>query len=290
MYNNIYIPSFRPKTKKNISSSTILSGVILGDIAGQPYEFSLSPKRLESDIGIDGLFGPKNYFTDDTVLSLATKYAVDNSLSFQKAYQLFGRKYPNAGYGAGFRKWLFEENAEAYNSCGNGSAMRVHYIGAAFDDVNEVIEQAKQSALTTHNHPEGIKGAIVVAVCVWMALHGATKEEILNYVSAYYDETLCVDHPLVPLNKMRQQEMYIYEATVCQGAVPLAIRCFYESENYVDCIKKVLSMYCDADTVCAIAGGVAAAYYGATGVNEKELLQKYLDDYLFDTLFGSNGG
>ena len=282
--NSIYVPSFSPKSKKEVSAFAIMSGVILGDIAGQPYEFNLFSKELKPDLPVDNLFKDKNHFTDDTVLSLATKFAVISSLSFGESYKFFGRRYPKAGYGAGFKKWLNEENAKAYNSCGNGSAMRVHYIGAAFDDVNDVIEQAKQSAIVTHNHPEGIKGAIVTAVCVWMARFGATKDEILNYVSQFYDESLCVDHPLVPLNNMRQQKIYIYEATTCQGAVPLAIRCFYESENYIDCLNKVISMYCDTDTVCAIAGGIAAAYYGTLGIDERTLLEKYLDEYLLQIL------
>lgn len=277
----MYLPDcsgFHPKENaRPVNAKTILAGVILGDIAGQPYEFS----SIRYDSSQRALFDKQNHFTDDTVMCLATAYAIKNQISFEESYRFFGQKYPDAGYGAGFYNWLFDEEQGPYNSCGNGSAMRVHAAGIYSNDVEEVIRTAIASAEVTHNHPEGIKGAVVVAVCVWMIRNGATKEDILNYVSMFYPEESCPDHVRMPLEKMKQNEIYIRQAVLCQGTIPLAVRCFYESSSCEDCLQKVLNMYCDTDTVAAIAGGFAAGYYGLDEWYMDHWLKLFLDDFLY---------
>lgn len=140
-------------------------GAILGDIAGSQYEFQrpkdLNWKKCE-------LFTDNCYFTDDTVMTLAAKLAVKNNISFTDSYRKLGRKYPNAGYGGMFDSWLRWDDEKPYNSFGNGSAMRCSYIGEHFNTEKEVIDWATKSADCTHNHPEGIKGAVVTSMCIYI--------------------------------------------------------------------------------------------------------------------------
>lgn len=250
-------------------------GAILGDISGSQYEF-LRPKDL--DWKKCELFTDKCYFTDDSVMTLAAKLAVKNGISFADSYRRFGRKYPNAGYGGMFDAWLHWDDEEAYNSFGNGSAMRCSYIGEHFNGEKEVIEWATKSADCTHNHPEGIKGAVVTSMCVYMARTGATKAEIFDYVKKHYPKEnyrYSVEHKIEDY-----RDAYRWDVT-CQGSVPVAIRCFLESEDYESFLRNVYSLPCDMDTLCAIGGGIAEEFYKRTVFDEEYLLRNYLDDDLY---------
>lgn len=152
-----------------------VKGAILGDIAGSRIEFG-RPENF--DYKTEPLITRECFFTDDTVMTLATKYAIDNEIPFSEAYQLFGRKYPDAGYGGMFQEWIKEKNPKSYNSYGNGSAMRVSYIGVRFDKIEDVTACAIESAECTHNHPQGIMGAVKTARCIWMANNGCSKSQI----------------------------------------------------------------------------------------------------------------
>ena len=174
------------------------------------------------------LFTKYNMFTDDTVMTLATKYAIDNGIEYKDAYQLFGKKYPDAGYGTMFNQWLHSADPQPYHSFGNGSAMRCSYIGERYNKEETVMEQAKKSAECTHNHPEGIKGAVTTAVCIYMARTGASKEEIMKYAAKQYPKTETNFCPEYKLDTYRNR--YHFNET-CQGSVPVAIRCFLESED-----------------------------------------------------------
>lgn len=255
-------------------------GSILGDIAGSRFEFSrpqdFDPYRVE-------LFADDCFYTDDTVMTIATKYAIFNQMSYGAAYACFGRKYPFAGYGTMFKKWFETHALRAYNSYGNGSAMRAGYIGEYFSTLEEVQREAEKSAMCTHNHPEGVKGAVATATCVYLARNGCSKNEIKTYVERNFGY-----HLRRPLKSRRRFAKF---DITCQGTIPVAIRCFLESDDWESCIRNVFSILCDTDTVGCIAGGIAEAYYGTTGFHEKELLQKYLvktnvhgsqDTYLLD--------
>lgn len=250
-------------------------GAILGDIAGSRYEFSkpegFNPKTAE-------LFSGLSRYTDDTVLTVATKYAVLNGCEYGRAYGAFGRKYPKAGYGNMFRRWVTSGSSRGYNSYGNGSAMRVSFIGEYFDTLEQVEAEAEKSSICTHNHKEGIKAAKAVAVAIFLARNRSSKQEIAAYLHNHYGYT--VKKPLAlyrPFGK--------FDSTA-EGSVPLAIRCFLESDNWESCIRNVLSVKCDTDTVGCISGSIADAYYGGTGFPEEELLKRYLikpNDYgVFD--------
>lgn len=151
-------------------------GAILGDISGSRYEFlSMQPKDLnwrECELFTDGC-----RFTDDTVMTLATKLAIRGDISFPDSYRMMGRRYFDVGYGGMFYNWLLEDG-DAYNSFGNGSAMRCSYIEEHFNEEKEVIEWAARSAQCTHDHPEGIKGAVVTAMCVYGQDRGIKRRNI----------------------------------------------------------------------------------------------------------------
>lgn len=255
-------------------------GTILGDIAGSQYEFDRATKQQALEAP---LFDEKYCrFTDDTVMTLAVKYAIDNNIDYCTAMHRVGAKYPNCGYGETFYSWIFRGLTEPYNSWGNGSAMRASYIGEYFEDINEVIEQAIASAAVSHNHPEGIKGAVVTAVCVWMAKHGKNKQEIHDYALEQYPASqyqYTVDSDLDELEKS-----YRWDVS-CQGSVPVAIKCFLDSDSYESFLRNVFRLECDADTLGAIGGGVAEEFYHGTGYDEKSLINRYLDDYLKSILY-----
>lgn len=250
-------------------------GAILGDIAGSQYEFH--PLQI-TDYKHCELFTERCNFTDDTVMTLAVKEAILNNIPFDETLRKFGRKHFNRGYGGRFREWLCDENMGPYNSYGNGSAMRCSFVGEHFNTEEEVIEWAKKSAECTHNHPEGVKGAVVTAMCIYMARKGASKEEILKYTSEQYpksDYKYSTEYSLA-----EYRDSYQWDVS-CQGSVPTAIRCFYESEDYESFIRNVFSLHCDRDTLAAIGGGVAEEFYHRTVPHEKKLLKKYLSENLY---------
>lgn len=252
-----------------------LIGSIIGDIIGSQYEFpSMRPDDL--DWQNCELLTDRCEFTDDTVMSIATKYALDNYKGhFSRAYKEFGRLYPDVGYGDMFFKWL-NGDIDKYESWGNGSAMRVSYIADLVQDVNSVSKLAEHSAKCTHGTESGILGAIVTASIIAMANIKCTKEEIKEFVIDHtpYDISL-------PIEILRQK--YVWSDT-CDGTVPAAIRCFLDSTDYESCIRNCLSLPCDMDTMCCIAGGMAEAFYGTTGMDNKAILQRYLDDTLYDCI------
>lgn len=262
-----------------------IKGAIIGDIIGSQYEFK-RPKDF--DYKTAPLLTDKCHFTDDTVLSLATKCAIDFGRPFNDIYAYFGNKYREVGYGARFAEWLDSPQSmrKPYNSYGNGSAMRVAYIADKYNDFITVHNRAYDSAVCTHNHPEGIKGAIVTATCILLAKQGATKDEIYSYAVREYPPYDIVDNengyiysPDVSLETMRNY--YRWDET-CPGSVPAAIRCVLEATNYTEFIRNVFSLKCDTDTLCAIGGGIAEELFD----NSKDeimqradsIIMKYLDD------------
>lgn len=251
-------------------------GAILGDIAGSRWEFR-RPNDLDWE-HID-LFTDDCFFTDDTVLTVATKYALQNNVSFKEAYRKFGNRYPNCSYGCGFESWLGAKWSKPYNSFGNGAAMRVSPVVDLSESRLEISYVSKESAICTHNHPEGIKGAKVTATCAWMAKRGASKKEIEVYAYRKYPSDEYMFPVSMSLKELR--EKYRWNET-CQGSVPVAIRCFLDSEDYESFIRNVLSLPCDTDTLCAIGGGIAEEFYRGTGFDEDKLLKRYLNEYLYE--------
>jgi len=262
-------------------------GAILGDIAGQPYEFqfdeySLNLRRQKNY----ELYDKHNSYTDDTVMSIAVMEAAKNGGSpeeFAKQMRYWGRKHSGAGYDSHFGMWLFSDDMEAYGSYGNGSAMRVSYIGEAYSG-KELIKMAQTSAAVSHNHPEGIKGAVVTARCAEMARNGASKEDILSYAAEMYPAGIYRYSAAKPTSEYLEWMKFDVS---CQGSVPVAIRCFYETDSFTDCMYLINSMACDTDTLGAIAGGICEEYYGnCLGSKEADLgmVRRYLPDDLYEAV------
>lgn len=240
-------------------------GAILGDIAGSRFEFS-RPEGF--DWRTVELFSGMSRYTDDTVLTVATKYAVLQGVPYAKAYGMFGRRYARVGYGNMFLNWLYTHSEKGYHSYGNGSAMRVSFIGQYFPTLERVEREAEASSLCTHDHPEGVKAARATAAAVFLARNGFSKREIGEYLHKTYGYT--VGKPLALYRPFGRFDV------TAQGTMPLAIRCFLESEDWESCIRNVFSVKCDTDTVACIAGGMADAFYGGTGLDEDALLKRFL--------------
>ena len=223
-------------------------GAIAGDIIGSVYE--ATPIKT-TDFP---LFNEYSRFTDDTVLTIATAYALIKDLDYATAYRQFGRAYPRAGYGGTFIHWLMSDDAPPYNSWGNGSAMRISPVGFALGSLQSVLLEAEKSAVVTHNHPEGIKGAQATAVAVFMGRKGKSKQEIRRVITEKFD---------YDLNRRIEEIRPNYHFDVsCRGSVPEAIIAFLESDDVESAIRLAVSLGGDSDTLACIAGAIANAYYG----------------------------
>lgn len=222
-------------------------GAIAGDIIGSPYEGK--PIKTEDF----PLFQSRCRFTDDTVMTVAVAHAILGDGDYAASMKLFGRRYPHAGYGSSFFHWISAPDVRPYNSWGNGSAMRASPIGFAFGDEDTVLMEARRSAEVSHNHPEGIKGAQAVALAVFLARRGESKETIRQEVSRRFG---------YDLNRTVGQIRPTYHFDVsCQGTVPEAVIAFLESKDYEDAVRKAISLGGDSDTLACITGGIAQAYY-----------------------------
>lgn len=222
-------------------------GAIIGDIVGSRFEW-MPHKSKEFE-----LFTSDCTPTDDSVLTVAVAEAIMSDNDFESHLRYWGLIYPDAGYGAAFYNWLINWS-EAYNSYGNGSAMRVSPIGWAYHDLETTRKMARKSAEVTHNHPEGIKGAESVASAIWMARNRYNKNEIKQYIEKEFGYDLSRK-----LDDIRKT--YRFDVT-CQGSVPEAIICFLEATDFEDAIRNAVSLGGDSDTQAAIAGSIAEAFFG----------------------------
>jgi ADP-ribosylglycohydrolase len=229
-------------------SSTCLLGAIAGDMIGAPYEH-----HAVTDPAFP-LFTEYSHFTDDTVLTIAVADALINQQPFGDTIREYARRYPHAGYGGFFRKWMYADQPRPYNSYGNGSAMRVSPVGWAFETTEDVLRAAEQSAACTHNHPEGIKGAQSVALAIFLARQGASKAEIKVEVESRFGYNLSRR-----LAEIRPE--YRWSVT-CPGSVPESIIAFLESTDFESAVRNAISLCGDADTMAAIAGSIAEPFYG----------------------------
>jgi len=239
-------------------------GAIIGDIVGSKYEFD-NIKTKDFPFVSRGCT-----FTDDTVMTVAVARALirmerekfDFKTAVIEEMKSLGNKYSHAGYGGKFHLWLRSDDVEPYYSFGNGSAMRVSPCGFYAKTLEEALTLAKESAEVTHNHPEGIKGAQAVAAAIFLAKNKKSKEEIREYIEKEF----------YPLTKTLDEIRPDYDFDVsCQGSVPEAITAFLESDNFEDAIRNAVSLGGDSDTIAAIAGSIAHAFYQ----NESDDWQEY---------------
>ena len=247
-------------------------GAIIGDIAGSRFEWD-NIKTKDFELFDDRRCEP----TDDSVMSLAIAKALMNcapdftSLKQEvvSCMQEFGKKYPHAGYGGSFKQWIHSRSPQPYNSWGNGSAMRVSACGYAANSIEQAIALSRTVTEVTHNHPEGMKGAESVAVAIFMALHGSSMLDIQDHINKDY---YAIDFKLDDI-----RAAYTFDVS-CQGSVPQAFAAFFESKNFEDAIRNAISIGGDSDTIAAITGSLAEAYYGVPSDIRKHALT-FLDEY-----------
>lgn len=253
-------------------------GAIAGDMIGVPYELHCK-QGLEIPEDFP-LWTDKSQFSDDTVMTIAVaEWLLDLPLNTDKLIKLmqkWGRKYRNAGYGHMFGKWLDSDNPQPYNSFGNGSAMRVSPVGCAFSTYETTRAIAEESASVSHNHHEGIKGAQCIAEMI-ANIRYVGDSTVLTIAEYYYGINSWRKTPKEIINSG-----YKFDST-CQGSVPEAISCFAHSHSYEEAIRNAIMLRGDADTQAAIAGSLAAAYWGVPRDIHNECVERLPDD-MYDIL------
>lgn len=229
----------------------LLLSVVIGDISGMPYEFGDRTK----DYHAINLLHPYNTYTDGTVCTFACAEALLHNKSMAMCLWMRGREDPNRGYGGRYAYWLHTAPIPpSYHSFGNGSAMRCAAAGFMAQTKEQCIELATLTALPTHDHPEGIKGAVATALAIYYAMHDKDKAFIRrNVLGYYYSEWMYKAYTDI-------QPTYQFDET-CQQTVPAALICFLESRNFADCLKLAIALGGDADTLAAIAAPMAYAHF-----------------------------
>ena len=247
-------------------------GAIIGDIAGSRFEWN-NQKTKEFE-----LFTGRCRPTDDSIMTIAIAKAILDSegdlakleQNTVKYMQQFGRRYPDAGYGERFYDWIFTKDPKPYNSFGNGAAMRVSPCGFAAGTLQEAKALARAVTKVTHNHPKGMKAAEAVAVAIFLARNGKKLAEIREHIEQHYYK---IDFTLDEI-----RPSYRFDVT-CQGSVPQAFEALFESTGFEDAIRNAISIGGDSDTIAAVTGGMAEAYYGIPlTIRDKALL--FLNDDL----------
>lgn len=248
-------------------------GAIVGDVVGSPYEFhNISIKNFE-------LFSNASRFTDDTVLTIALADSIMNKKDWLNTIHDYALRYRKSGFGGMFLKWVKRKDRSPYNSFGNGSAMRVSSIPWLFDSLREVSIESKISSEVTHNHPEGIKGAQAIAVCIYMAKLGFDKHFIKKeMLGAFYTNIPTPEETIKQYKDLkRNNKSMLYS---CQCSVPQAIGCFLAGESFEDVIRTAVSIGGDSDTLAAMAGSIAEPFYGIPKHIEEQALDHLDKDLL----------
>lgn len=228
-------------------------GAIIGDIVGSRFEFN-NIKTKDFD-----LVGNGTSMTDDSIMTVAVDECLlngyTNSKDVVETLKKWGRRYPNAGYGGHFYHWVLGKDTEPYYSYGNGAAMRVSGVGWFAKSEEEVKQLSELVTGVTHNHPEGLKGAETVAMCIYYARTGKSKDFLREYIYQQYPEVKDLDY-----EELRRT--YYHGEEICQVSVPQALYCFLISDSFEDCLRTTISIGGDCDTTAAMSCAIAEAYYG----------------------------
>lgn len=240
-------------------------GAIIGDIVGSRFEFN-NHRSTKFE-----LFHPACTFTDDTICTVAVADWLMNGGNLVIKMRYWCRKYPSS-YGGMFQRWIHDESMGPYNSYGNGSAMRVSPVGWLPYSANRIKYFAEISARITHDHPEGIKGARCIADAIFNLRNGENKLELRRYIEHVYGYNL--DQTCDQIRKTNR-----FDET-CQVTVPQAIQCFLESTDFESAIRLAVSIGGDSDTIAAITGSLAEAYYGIPEEIKRKAITYLPDDML----------
>jgi len=241
-------------------------GAIAGDVIGSVHEHARTKTKTFP------LLTPQSRFTDDTVLTVAVADCLLHGRDYVDTFHDYFHAYPEAGYGGTFWLWASSRRREPYRSWGNGSAMRVSPVAYAGNTLEEVLAEARRSALVTHDHEQGIRGAQATPAAIYLARTGGTREQIRRYIEEQFDYFL--DETLDEL-----RPTYPFDAS-CQWSVPQSILAFLESTDYEDAIRNAISLGGDADTMACIAGAIAEAFYGGVPAVIAAPVLAVLDDRL----------
>lgn len=229
----------------------LLMSSAIGDIAGSAYE---GRSYRIKDYGKVKMFSSHARFTDDTVLTFACAEAFIHHIDMGMNIWMRGNQYKHAGFGHAFKDWLRSDDHKPYGSLGDGSAMRCSSAGWLAKSEEECIQLATETALPTHNHPEGINGAVATALTIYWLNNGKEKEFVKeNVLKKYYPDW-------ADLKYSDFHDSYRFSSK-CPDVIGPAIISFLGSKDYVDCLRLAISLGGDADTLAAIAGPMAYAYY-----------------------------
>ena len=243
-------------------------GAIIGDIVGSRWEFDPT-----NDYNFEWL-SEKNGFTDDTICTVAVADALLHERDFGESIHDWCNRYqhPMGGYGGRFAQWVHSGNPQPYGSYGNGAAMRVSPVGWFPFSREEVLEAAKKTAICTHNHPEGVKGAQTVALAIFKA------RQFGSDASEHIDDILeeCVRFSNYDIN-IRKEDVINHFDETCQGTVPVALWIIGQSTSFEDAVRKAVSLGADADTLGAIVGSIAETIWGIPE-EAKQAILAYLPD------------
>lgn len=244
-------------------------GAIVGDIVGSRFEFN------NTDLYDFELFTQESSYTDDTICTIAIADAInrrntrkDGDPCYAANLLRWCRKYPNpmGGYGGSFARWIHSEQPQPYNSFGNGSAMRVAPVAWAFNSLEDVRREAERTAIVTHNHPDGIKGAVAVAHAIYSQRNGFDPGELEIVGNLYYPGFLNAIYTPGVFNE------------TCQGTVPICLKIVRYSSSFEDAIRKAISWGGDSDTIAAIVGSLAEPIWGIPGAIKQKALDLLPDD------------
>ncbi len=238
-------------------------GAIIGDIVGSRWEFNPT-----NDYNFEWL-SEENGFTDDTICTVGVADALLNDHDFGESIHEWCRRYPNpkGGYGGRFAQWVHSDVPQPYNSYGNGSAMRVSPVAHWYKYIDEVLDAAAATALPSHNHDEGIKGAQTVALAIFRALQFGEKAP--NHIKEILEE--CVQFSGYDINIKINDVINRFDET-CQGTVPVALWIIGQSSSFEDAVRKAVSLGADADTLGAIVGSIAEAIWGIPEEIKKDVM------------------
>ena len=247
-------------------------GAIIGDIVGSRWEFDPT-----NDYNFEWL-SKENGYTDDTICTVAVADALLNSRDFGESIHDWCNRYPHpmGGYGGRFAQWVHSENPQPYNSFGNGSAMRVSPVGHWFKHIDELLDVAAATALPSHNHDEGIKGAQTVALAIFRALQFG--EQAPDHIGEILKE--CVQFSGYDININKSDVINRFDET-CQGTVPVALWIIGISNSFEDAVRKAVSLGADADTLGAIVGSIAEAIWGIP-LNIRKSIKSFLPEEMND--------
>ncbi len=249
--------------------------LIIGAVAGDIIGFSHRGKKPDP-YGFPIFSDNPTDFTSDSILTIAVMDSLINDRDYSQSLKNYGRKYPGKMYGPTFTRWLRQDEPKPYHSWNNGAALRVSPVGYAARTVSEAFDESLKCAGVSHNHPDGIKGAQAIALCVFLSKNGRTKEEIRNFIETTFGYNL-----QRTIEEIRPD--YYYDQSA-EGSVPEAIIAFLESSDYESALRLVISLGADSGSLACMTGGIAQAFYKEIPFHITKRVTEQLFPDLFDTI------